>query len=372
MIKFILRSTLALTAFAAGTALCAAADPPLVPAVLGRPAMQTARATQMAMLAIARAGARVVAVGEAGVVLLSDDDGKSWRQARVPVSVSLTAVQFLDARLGYATGQLGVVLKSTVGGESWSKLLDGAEAAQLALEHAQAKKAALGPEAGEDAVKAADKSLHNARLLVADGPDKPFLGLYFSDAANGYIFGAYNLIFHTSDGGQSWTPWLDRVANPMGFHLYGMAAAGGDLFLAGEQGLLLRSGGGGEHFEALASPYKGSYFGITSTPGGELIAYGLRGNAYRSGDLGETWSKIETGLPVAISAGSSLADGSLALISQGGAVLLSKDAGQSFQAVPRLPPLPLSGLVQAGDGSLVAASLAGPQRLAPDGQADGQ
>ena len=43
--------------------------------------------------AITQAGQRLVAVGERGLVLLSDDAGKHWRQAQVPVSVTLTAHQ---------------------------------------------------------------------------------------------------------------------------------------------------------------------------------------------------------------------------------------------------------------------------------------
>ena len=57
------------------------------------------------MLAVATVGNRLVAAGERGIVLLSDDGGASWRQARVPVSVSLTALQFVDGRTGRVRGE---------------------------------------------------------------------------------------------------------------------------------------------------------------------------------------------------------------------------------------------------------------------------
>ena len=56
------------------------------------------------------------------------------------------------------------------------------------------------------------------------------------------------------------------------------------VLLAGEQGLLLKSGDGGASFGALASPYKGSFFGLLAARTGTLVAYGLRGNAFRSAD----------------------------------------------------------------------------------------
>ena len=54
------------------------------------PAVQAGNATQATMLAAGWAGERVVAVGDHGVVLLSDDQGRQWRQARsVPLSCLL-------------------------------------------------------------------------------------------------------------------------------------------------------------------------------------------------------------------------------------------------------------------------------------------
>lgn len=72
------------------------------------PAVQAGNATQATMLAAGWAGERVVAVGDHGVVLLSDDQGRQWRQARsVPLSTPLTGVSFVDARHGWAVGHWG-------------------------------------------------------------------------------------------------------------------------------------------------------------------------------------------------------------------------------------------------------------------------
>ena len=354
-----------MAALCCASATAGAADAPTTPAVLERPAMKTARAPHMAALAIARAGSRLVSVGEAGVVLLSDDNGTTWRQADVPVSVSLTAVQFVDAHTGYATGHMGVVLKSTDAGAHWTRLLDGIRAAELTLQRAEAVRAALPADADEDAVKRAERGVRDAGLLVKDGPDKPFLGLYFSDADNGYVFGAYNLILHTQDGGRTWASWADRVANPRGLHLYGMTGAQGALLLAGEQGLLLRAAADGERFEPIDSPYKGSYFGIESSAEGTLVAYGLRGNAFRSGDGGHTWEKIDTGVSASISSAARLPGGGLVLMTQRGDLLTADDPAGAFALHPAAPPLPLAGLSIAQDGTPVAASLAGVHRLAP-------
>ncbi|MCP2006737.1 YCF48-related protein [Duganella violaceipulchra] len=328
----------------------------VAPAALIQPALVTPKALNAAMLAIAAAGQRLVAAGERGTILYSDDAGASWRQASVPVGVSLTALQFIDARHGWAVGHQGVVLHSADGGATWSKQLDGIQAAALVLKAA-----------AEVTPQDLERALADARHLVADGPDKPFLDLHFANARNGYVLGAYNLLFKTDDGGATWQPWQQHVANPKGLHLYGMRGTGDALYLAGEQGLLLRSIDQGGSFSALASPYKGSYFGLLAARGGALVAFGLRGNAYWSGDQGASWSKVDTRVQASLAGGAELADGTLVLVSQGGDVLLSRDQGRSFaaQSGAALPPaLPLAAVAQARDGALVVAGLRGLRRVA--------
>ena len=242
--------TAMVAALAAAVALspgaCAEDAHTAAPAALRQPALITPKALHAAMLAVASAGHRLVAAGERGTILYSDDGGNAWRQAQVPVQASLSAVQFIDARLGWAVGHLGVVLHSADGGATWSKQLDGIQAAQLAL---RAAAEATGP---EQAHAQAD-----AQRLVDDGPDKPFLDVHFDGPRNGYVLGAYNLLFRTADGGATWQLWQGRAANPKGLHLYGMRGAGGALYIAGEQGLLLRSTDQGKPLGLAAWPCHG-------------------------------------------------------------------------------------------------------------------
>lgn len=312
-------------------------------------ALMSEQVHHKAMLAVDRAGSRLVAVGEEGAVLLSDDNGNSWRQAQVPVSAALTELQFVDSKHGWAVGHYGLVLATDDGGETWHKQLDGIQAAQLVLD-------------SEQQGGGGERALREAKRLVADGPDKPFMNLHFSDARNGFVFGAYNLIFRTRDGGQNWQPWLNRVDNPLGLHLYGMAQTSNLLMLAGEQGTLLRSTDGGEHFEALESPYDGSFFGVIAEPSGAFVIYGLRGHVFRSVDGGDSWDELNSGQEETISAATVLDDGRLLLTSQAGSLLVNRDAGE-FKKLPDLPALPLAGVVQSSDVAVIVASLAGVQRF---------
>jgi photosystem II stability/assembly factor-like uncharacterized protein len=319
------------------------------PAVLSQPALITPQALGAATLAVARAGNRLVAVGERGAVLLSDDHGVTWRQAQVPVQATLTAVCFADERTGWVAGHLGVILRSIDGGATWEKQLDGIQAAELVKQAAQ--------RSGDT------KAMAQAELLVEEGADKPFFDLEFVDARRGFAVGAYNLMFATEDGGKTWAAWGPRLPNPKNLHLYGVRAQGRTLMIAGEQGLLLRSSDGGTSFTALESPYKGSFFGLLRTRGGALVAYGLRGSAYRSTDEGAHWDKLDTGVPMAVGAGMALPDGGFVLVSQTGDTLLGTAGGTGLRRIPARESVPVSGVALAADGSLILASLRGMRRL---------
>lgn len=124
----------ALLGWIAGGAI---ASEPSMPLPLRQPALITPKALGAAMLTVVRAGARLVAAGERGTVLWSDDQGKTWQQAEVPVQATLTALRFVDDRTGWAVGHMGVVLRSDDGGQTWVKQLDGVQAARLVLAEAQ-------------------------------------------------------------------------------------------------------------------------------------------------------------------------------------------------------------------------------------------
>jgi photosystem II stability/assembly factor-like uncharacterized protein len=316
------------------------------PDVLERPALISPHASGSVLLAMTRAGKRLLAVGERGIVLFSDDDAVSWQQAQVPVSVSLTNVRFVTDKKGWAVGHSGVVLHTEDGGATWVKQLDGRQAAKVVLQAAE--KAAATRNDAETR-----RQLDDAQRLLADGPDKPFFDVYFSDESHGFIVGAYGLFFMTQDGGKTWLPWQNHIDNPNGRHLYCINAIGSSLYIAGEEGTLYRSGDAGRSFIEVTTPYRGSYFGVIPLSGNKVIVYGLRGNAYWSDDGGGHWRKSETDTQATLTAGLALTDGSVVVVSQGGEVLRSTDDGRSFQVLPVVHRFPFSGVVQARNDNLI-------------------
>lgn len=323
---------------------------------LDRPASFSKRASRAVLLDVARAGNRIVAVGERGTVLLSDDNGHGWRQARhVPVAVGLTRVAFVDDKRGWIVGHSGVVLHSVDGGETWIRQLDGRTAAALAVKVAEADMVAHPTNTDTS------KRLQDARRLVQDGVDKPFLDVYFKDARNGIVIGAYGLIFRTDDGGHNWHPWMAMVDNPKGLHLNAVAMVGNAIYIVGERGLVLRANDSEGHFKAVNTTYKGSLFTICAA-GGRAIIGGLRGNAFTSADQGKTWTPVTVPIPSTLTSVAALANGRCVFVNQAGQLLASDD-GAELSPIPLPSVQPLTAVVQAADGGLVATSFRGTLRL---------
>jgi photosystem II stability/assembly factor-like uncharacterized protein len=100
-----------------------------------RPAEIEPLAGSSLLLDLALAGQRLVAVGERGHVMLSDDQGATWRQAKsVPTRVLLTAVFFVDAEYGWAVGHDETILNTADGGETWTRTHFAPEAQQPLLD----------------------------------------------------------------------------------------------------------------------------------------------------------------------------------------------------------------------------------------------
>lgn len=322
------------------------------PDVLSRPALMLSaqRLANAALLDVKLAGKRLVAVGERGVIQWSDDLGQHWQQAKVPVTVTLTSLSFADESNGWAVGHSGVILGTKDGGQTWNKLLDGERVAQIVLKEVQK------PGVSE-ALRA------NAERLVADGPDKPFLSVHFTDANNGFVVGAYGLILRTQNGGATWHSIGSRIDNPKGLHLYAIQQDGDLFYLFGEQGAIYVSLDMGTSFRAMKTPYQGTYFGGLVS-GKRLLAFGMRGNAYWSADQGQSWQKSTLPTANTLTAGRRLGSGEIVLLDDGGGVHVSRDEGRSFSRIDENRRTPLTGLAELSAGTMILAGTRGISHVA--------
>lgn len=322
--------------------------------VLDTPSQMSKLSSVTLLNGIASTGKRQIAVGHRGHIVYSDDQAKTWTQSVVPVGSDLVAVYFSSEKNGWAVGHDGIVLQTSDGGVNWLKQLDGRTAAELMSKYYSNR--------SNSGAAARSIMQDDIKRYQEQGPDKPFLDVWFQNDTTGYIVGAFGLIFRTADGGKNWTPMLDRIDNPKNYHLYAIKPVGSDLYICGEQGSVFKLDAAG-YFKEIKTPYTGTYFGITGKPG-SLIVYGMRGKVFRSSDNGRSWKNVETGVPAGITGSTVLEDGRIVLVSQIGNVLISDDNGVTFKHINVEKSVPAAAVTSINKDTLVVVGFRGANTVA--------
>lgn len=292
-----------------------------------------------------RHGNRVIAVGDRSYILVSDDNGESWRRAKAPPGPLLSAVTFVDAKLGWAVGHDSVILGTSDGGETWTK------------------------------------------QFSAESEQRPLLDVLFLDAQNGFAVGAYGAFYATEDGGKTWNarqlvpppPAPARGKAPAAAtgrsataqdqtdedrHLNAIVKlADGKLLVVGEAGKMARSDDSGKTWSRVEAPYKGSFFGAVQAQDGSVIVFGLRGRIYRADSNLKTWKQIENASVATLMGGSVLPDGTLVIAGAAGTILVSRDNGQSFSRFDSGTTRAFSKALLGGPNSVLALGEAGARDL---------
>ena len=318
------------------------------PVLFSEPARLASRAL---LIAVASAGERLVAVGDRGHILLSDDKGRTWAQSgSVPTQALLTGVCFADAQRGIAVGHDEVILTTADAGRTW-------------------KRTHYAPEA-----------------------QQPLLDVWCGQGGRAIAIGAYSAYFSSENGGATWKerkfaaqPVRAQAAQAKGatastgtaaesadsadntgggFHLNRiLGSSPSRLYIAAEAGHLYRSDNGGVDWVELPSPYEGSFFGVLPLAGDALLAYGLRGNLLRSEDAGLTWQRTRTGTVAMLDGGVAFGTGrvpdAVAIVGLSGVVLVSHDGGKSFVLLQQDDRKGLSDVVAVGAGTLLTVGEGG-------------
>ncbi|MBG4014721.1 glycosyl hydrolase [Pseudomonas aeruginosa] len=277
------------------------------------PAVQAGNATQATMLAAGWAGERVVAVGDHGVVLLSDDQGRQWRQARsVPLSTPLTGVSFVDARHGWAVGHWGAILSTADGGESW-------QVQRLSSEE-----------------------------------DRPLFAVHFFDARQGVAVGLWALVLTTEDGGKTWTEQPLQAppgAKRADLNLMGLFADNhGTLYATAEHGQVLRSDDQGKNWRYLDTGYEGTLWSGAVLADGRLLLGGQRGTLLQGSADGKAFRRVPTQGKGSVTS-IAVAGARILAVGLDGLKVRSRDGGNSFQEAPSADGLSLTAALFNADGT---------------------
>ena len=288
---------------------------------LGPNDKQLWRQTHGVLLAVARAGDRLVAVGDRGTVLLSDDQGAGWRSVPTGSDALLTASVFVSAAEGWVVGQDSTILHT------------------------------------------ADAGLHWTKQAAAPGTDQALFSV--ASLAPGHLVatGSYALMLETTNA-STWTPV--KLPNlDEDYHLNCVMAHGADVVITGESGhAFLRQGAA---WTPIPVPYDGSQFGCLTTHDGTMYSFGLRGSLFAAPPSAAkpAWKRIDTGEQRSIFGGTLLANGFLALVGSNGLMMLFDPQTEKLRTLPPVTAATLSGVAETAAGKWVVVGEDGVHVLDP-------
>ncbi len=217
----------------------------------------------------ARHGDRIVAVGDLGLIMRSDDGGQTWRREKAPTDLALLGVTLLKDSI-IVVGQTGLIMVHTES-SGWEQVESGT------------------PE----------------RLIDVSGMD---MGLV-------YAVGAFGTVLRSIDYGQTWEnaapDWLnigDRDAGGGGLSgaagepsMYAIQTfADGSALLGGELEFVLRSAGPCEPWEVVnqaqisVNVIAPTINALNIRDDGVGFAVGQAGFLMSTNDYGRSWVKVES------------------------------------------------------------------------------
>jgi len=238
-------------------------------------------------------------VGRYGLVLHTEDGGKTWDQQQTGTAKALTGVSFVDRTHGFCVGSGGTILVTADGGRSWTPQESGV-AEQLLGVQALSPTVAWVVGAYGTLLSTNDGGVHWVkhalswdRLIAEEGSEASYLepnlnAVFFLNPALGWVVGEFGLILHTTDGGETWTADRYGVQLPQ---LYAIVVQeNGKGWALGQKATFLRTAGLGKHWEEIDLGVKRDLYALTlESTLGLVVGNGI---ALATSDGGATWKPV--------------------------------------------------------------------------------
>jgi len=231
------------------------------------------------------------AVGVAGTLLLTDDQGASWHPLAPLGSGANLGLDCVSANV-LAVGQGGAIFRRE--GENWSKVESGTEARLLDV---SANDAGLAVAVGgfgtvlksQDGGRSWEPLSFDWEALVNDFVEPHIYDVHVSPEGKVTIVGEFGLVLHSVDGGDTWNMTHRGEAS-----LFALELDGDVGYAVGQHGAVLHTEDGAQTWRELASGTDANLLDVLTDRDGVVHVTGIR-TLLESADGGNTWVSRQPG-----------------------------------------------------------------------------
>lgn len=272
---------------------------------------------------------RIICVGEAGKIIVSDSQGQKWEWRNSESGQSLFSVDFNAAGEGVAVGAKGTILHSADRGDTWEEIPSAVSVDLRRVQFATPDTVYCVGYAGT-VLRSVDggKSWTTVRQVDSD----TLAGMYFVDGSCGTAVGWHGVIIQTTDAGET---WQKRVAGNPG-HLYSVAFRDRLTGIAlGFAGTACLTSDGGQTWTEKSEISPFPLFDVQWIGEQTVVAVGTVRSIFTSNDGGRNWTGANSSADLSNTtffydvafdeSGSGVTAGS------NNAILSSQNSGQSWE-----------------------------------------
>lgn len=231
---------------------------------------------------------RGISVGNTGSMLRTTDGFRTATGSSNPTYGHLNCVFFINDTLGWVGTQSGKIYRSTDAGVSWTLMVSGQSTSNYitAIQFVDTEIGYASCYGGGKVLKSIDGGL--TWTSIAPEPLVFIRDLHFSDALRGIAVGHAGHIIRTTDGGASWTFMPSNTT----YNLKSLAVQGNHMVACGWWGRTVHSSNGGLTWTEQA--FGPEHMSVALTPSGRGIL-GSIGRLYQTNDFGTSWGVLHEG-----------------------------------------------------------------------------
>ncbi|TAL66893.1 MAG: T9SS type A sorting domain-containing protein [Bacteroidetes bacterium] len=229
----------------------------------------------------------IVAVGDSGYVAYSSDGGKNWKFEKLSSGKKFNSVRFLNDDICYAVGDYGMVAYTDDRGNSWNQkqiwLLQGIPN-MYSLCFTENKKGYISSFYG---VILEFKGSNNASIIFEDESMGKLNSIFFLNDSVGFAVGDDAIVLKTTNGGSNWLKLYTRFYEKINSIAFSDENNG---VMVSDSGKIINTTDGGVTWTfVLRNANESVEFGRN----GYGIAVGQYGFINKTTDSGKTWEKLK-------------------------------------------------------------------------------